>query len=190
MFQNFCSVVAGVSAAKETVAWSEEDYLSHIIGFFIVVVKMWTHVFEWHYFGYHFETVEVLGVTLQKRGPNLSLTPACVAVVVSVYTSTMLFAFCTHNATRFVFKLCAARFTRGVHSSASFTKITVEQLLKATSEYEERLRRCDAPSSPSLSRKATYNTHHPDVRLVGVNFFLITYQIIIPVMHSSYTTST
>ena len=62
-------------------------------------------------------------VTLQKRGPNLSLTPACVAVVVvSVFTSTMLIAFCTHNATRFVFKLCAVRFTRGVHSSAFFHK--------------------------------------------------------------------
>jgi hypothetical protein len=41
MFQSLCSVVAGVSAAKETVAGYEEDYLSHIIDFFfIVVVKM------------------------------------------------------------------------------------------------------------------------------------------------------
>ena len=64
-----------------------------------------------------------------------------VAVVVSVSTSTMHFAFCTHNATRFVFKLCAVRFMRGVYSSSSFTKIMVEQLLKVTSEYEG-LRRC------------------------------------------------
>ena len=61
----------------------------------------------------------------------------------------------------------------------------VEQLLLVTSEYEERLKRCEAPSSPPLPRKATYNTYHPYVRLVGV--FLITYQIIIAVMHSSYT---
>jgi hypothetical protein len=44
MFQSLCSVVAGVSAAKEAVAGYEEDYLSHIIDFFIVVVKMWTHI--------------------------------------------------------------------------------------------------------------------------------------------------
>ena len=102
--------------------------------------------------------------------------------------------------------VCIERFTRGLHSSASFTKIMVERLLKVTSEYEERLRRCDPPPLLSLPRKATYNTH-PYVRLVRVIyvrartiviiltlgllvlFFLITYQIIIPVMRSSYITS-
>jgi hypothetical protein len=68
MFQSLCSVVAGVSAATETVAGKEEDYLSHIIDFFfIVVVKMWTHVSEWHYFSYLFDTVEVLGLKIMSK---------------------------------------------------------------------------------------------------------------------------
>jgi hypothetical protein len=58
-------------------------------------------------------------------------------------TSSIQFAFCTHNATHFVFKLRAVRFMRGVYNSASFTNIMVEQLLKVTSEYEEWLRRCE-----------------------------------------------
>lgn len=62
MFQSLCSVVAGVSAAKETVPGYEEDYVTHNWLFFIVVVKMWTHVSEWHYFSYLFDTVEVLGI--------------------------------------------------------------------------------------------------------------------------------
>jgi hypothetical protein len=39
MFHSLCSVVAGVSAGKVTVAGNEEDYLSHIIDFFILVGK-------------------------------------------------------------------------------------------------------------------------------------------------------
>jgi hypothetical protein len=63
------------------------------------------------------------------------------------------FRFHTHYATRSVFKLCAVCFTRGVHSSASFTKIMVEQLLKVTSEYEERLRRCEYVPRFSFGRQ-------------------------------------
>ena len=49
----------------------------------------------------------------------------------------MHFALYTHNATCFVFKLCAVRFPRGVNSVVSFTNKMVEQLLQVTSEYEE-----------------------------------------------------
>jgi hypothetical protein len=38
--------------------------------------------------------------------------------------------------------LCAVRVQRAVSSVASFSNIMVEQLLHITSEYEERLRRC------------------------------------------------
>jgi len=68
-----------------------------------------------------------------------------------------------------------------VHSSAFFTKIMVEHLVKVTSEYEERLRRCEyvprfsfgrpmlrddgAPNQFFLGHripgKATFNIHHP-----------------------------
>jgi hypothetical protein len=36
MFQSLCSVMVDVSAAKETVAGYEEDYLSHMIDFFLL----------------------------------------------------------------------------------------------------------------------------------------------------------
>ena len=63
------------------------------------------------------------------------------------------FRFHTHNATRFVCKLCSLRFRCCVHSSASFTKIMVEQLLQVTSEYEERLRRCQYVPRFSFGRR-------------------------------------
>jgi hypothetical protein len=107
-------------------------------------------------------------VKLQKPGPDLSFTPACVAVVVS--TSIMHFALFTHNATFFVFKLCAVSFT-GCVRSASFTKIMVEQLLEVTSEYEERLRRCEYVPRFSFGRRILKDDGAPN-RFILVYLFL------------------
>ena len=90
------------------------------------------------------------------------------------------------------------RFARGGHISAIFTKIMVEQLLKVTSKYEERLRVslmylfCEESNAIQFLRPRTiliiltlgflvlffynlsplrYHTNHPLVRLVGVIFF-------------------
>jgi hypothetical protein len=77
----------------------------------------------------------------------------------------------------------------------------VEQLLKVTSEYEERLQRFSfgrrMPRDDGAQNRfilvylfflrihgdsvPAYNTHHPYVGLVGVIFLLITYHLIISI---------
>jgi len=103
--------------------------------------------------------------TLPKRGSNLLLTTACVAVVVVSFSN-------THNAFRIIHpqcnalrlqpvlhprcflhntptmrrassSICSVRFPCRVTSVATFAKIMVEHIIQVTSEYEERLRRCE-----------------------------------------------
>jgi len=67
----------------------------------------------------------------------------------------------TQNATRFVFKLCAVRFPRGLNRVASFANRMVEQIMQVTSEYEERLLRCEDVPRFSFGRRMLKNDGHP-----------------------------
>jgi len=74
----------------------------------------------------------------------------------------MHFAFYTHIATRFVFRLCAVHFLRGVNSLVSFTNKMVEQLLQVTSEYKEQLRRCEYVPRFSFGRRMLRDDGDPN----------------------------
>ena len=78
----------------------------------------------------------------------------CVAVVVVSVSN-------THNATRLVFQLCTVRFPRGVNSVAYFANRMVEQSMQVTSEYEERLRRCEDVPRFSFGRRMLKNDGDP-----------------------------
>ena len=61
-----------------------------------------------------------------------------------------------------VLNLCAVHVRRAVFSVASFSNIRVEQLLHITSEYEERLRRCQYVPRFSLRRQMLRDEGDPN----------------------------
>jgi hypothetical protein len=81
---------------------------------------------------------------------------------ISKETPTMHFAFYTHIATHFVFRLCAVHFLCGVNSLVSFTNKMVEQLLQVTSEYKEQLRRCEYIPRFSFGRRMLRDDGDPN----------------------------
>jgi len=86
----------------------------------------------------------------------------------------MHFALYTQNGTGYVMNLCAVGVQRAVCSVTSFSNIMVEQLLHITSEYEERLRRCQYVPRFSFGRRMLRDDGGPN-RFFREEFIAIQY---------------
>ena len=82
----------------------------------------------------------------------------------------MHFALYTQNGTGYVMNLCAVGVQRAVCSVTSFSNIMVEQLLHITSEYEERLRRCQYVPRFSFGRRMLRDDGSPNRFFSDVSF--------------------
>jgi len=118
----------------------------------------------------------------RNRAPIFSLTTACV-VVVSVSTSTMQIAFCTqcnwwNNCLRLIRN--SKNGCGGVNSyRSSLSVVGCCGMMVLGIEFLSCT--CSVKNQTRFSPKATYNTNHPYVKLLGV-IFLITYHLFIIIL--------